>query len=62
MPVLGQDDMLEGGDQPVDDRDDLMASRDGERAAGTEIVLNIDDDEARIGALFPEGSHGLFTP
>ena len=45
VPVLGQDDMREFRRQPVDGGNDLVALRHGQRAAGTEIVLNIDDDQ-----------------
>ena len=37
--------MSEFGGQPVDGGNDLVAPRHGERAAGTEIVLDIDDNE-----------------
>ena len=37
--------MGEFGGQPIDGGNDLVALRHGERAAGTEIVLDIDDDE-----------------
>jgi hypothetical protein len=45
MPVLRQDDMSEFGSQPIDRGNDLVAMRHCERAAGTEIVLDIDDNE-----------------
>ncbi len=46
MPVLGQDAMGEPADQPVDDRHDGVTVGDSKRAAGTEIVLHIDNDKA----------------
>ena len=45
MPVLRQNDMAEGLGEPVDRRDHRIAVGHGERAAGQEIVLNVDDDE-----------------
>jgi len=45
VPVLRHDDVSEFDGQPVDRGNDLVALRHGECAAGTEIVLNIDDDE-----------------
>ena len=45
MPVLRQDHVLVLGDHPVDDRDDVVAAGHRQRAAGAEIVLQIDDHE-----------------
>ena len=45
VPVLGQDDVLEIMHELVDDGHDLVAARDGERAARAEIVLQIDNDQ-----------------
>jgi hypothetical protein len=45
VPVLRQDDMSEFDGQPVDRGNNLVAMRHRECAVGTEIVLNIDDDE-----------------
>ncbi len=42
MPVLRHDDMVEFADQPVHDRHDRVAAGNGQRAAGAEIVLQID--------------------
>ena len=44
--------LLEALDQPVDRRDDLVAARHGERAAGAEIVLHVDDDQRRVAMSF----------
>ena len=45
VPVLGEHDVLKAGRDAMDGGDDGIAIGDGERAAGAEIVLNIDDDE-----------------
>ena len=45
VPVLGQNDMPELPHQAVDDGKDCLGVRDGETTAGTEVVLDIDDDE-----------------
>src|SRR5271165_1310370 len=45
MPVLGQDDMSEPASEPIDRRNDCIAVRYGEGAAGTEIILHIDNDQ-----------------
>src|SRR6266436_8169470 len=45
VPVLGQDHMGEGSRQPVDRGDDRIAIGHGERTAGAEIVLDIDDQQ-----------------
>lgn len=61
MPVLGEDDMLELLAEPVDEGDDLITVFDGERSAGTEIVLQVDDDE-RVGGLGSNGHRYLLLP
>ena len=45
MPVLRQHDMGELRRQAIDHRHDLVASRHRQAAAGTEVVLDIDDQE-----------------
>ena len=45
VPVLGQDHRVEFGHQGVDIGHDLVALGHGKRAAGAEIVLDVDDDE-----------------
>jgi hypothetical protein len=45
MPVLGQHDMTEATDEAIDDRHHGIAVGDRKRAAGTEIVLYIDDQQ-----------------
>ena len=42
MPVLRHHDMLEPARESVDERDDLVASIDGERPARHEIGLQVD--------------------
>ncbi len=46
VPVLRQHHMRERLGQPVDHRHDLVAVRHGERAAGHEVVLHIDHQQA----------------
>jgi len=45
MPVLGQHHMVEFRGEAVDRRDDLVAARHREAAAGAEIVLHVHHDE-----------------
>ena len=45
MPVLRQHDVLEILGQRVDQRHDLVAARHRQRAARTEIILHVDDDQ-----------------
>ena len=49
VPVLGDDDVLERRRQRVDDRHDLGAALDRQRAAVDEAVLHVDDDQRRLG-------------
>ena len=44
MPILRHDDMLEAGDQTIDDGNNVACSRDCQRA-GDKIVLHVDDDK-----------------
>jgi hypothetical protein len=48
MPILRQDNVAEAFAKPVDDRHDLVATRYGERAVRTKIVLYIDDKEGIV--------------
>jgi hypothetical protein len=45
VPVLGQDHVAENTAQAVDDGNDLITAGYGQRTAGAEIILNIDDDQ-----------------
>ncbi len=45
MPVLGEDNVLEARGDGVDYRDDLVAARHGQSAAGAEVILHVDDEE-----------------
>ena len=45
VPVLGGDDEVVFGHQFVDDGNDLITLRNGEAAAGEEVVLEVDDEE-----------------
>src|SRR5437763_9126779 len=62
VPVLGQDNMREAPGQPVDHRHDLVPPRHGERAAGTEIVLHIDDQQHLLLAGRLGRVHGVAPP
>ena len=56
MPVLCEHDVLELPGQLIDDRNDLLAARNGEPAAGAEIVLDVDHQQdifAAGGRLLP---------
>ena len=55
MPVLRQDDMFETPRQCVDGRDDLVAARNREAAAGAEVVLQVDDEKKVVRADFDAG-------
>jgi hypothetical protein len=48
VPILGEYDMLEPGDQVIDLGQDLIAAADRQRAARAEIILHIDDDKDRV--------------
>ena len=45
MPVLSEKDVLEGRRDAMNHVDDLIAVGNGKRAAGTEIILDVDDDQ-----------------
>src|SRR6185437_14428547 len=52
MPILRQHHVAEACRETVDDRDDLVAARHRQRAAATEIVLHVDNDENAVVAEF----------
>jgi hypothetical protein len=45
VPVLREHHVLERARQAVDQRDDLVAAAHGQRAAGDEAVLHVDDEQ-----------------
>ena len=45
VPVLREDDVLETRRDGMDGRNDGVAVGHGERAAGAEIILHVDDEE-----------------
>jgi len=45
MPVLSQNDVLKSRRDAMDGRDYLVAARNSKRAAGTKIILHVDDEE-----------------
>ena len=57
VPVLRQQNVREDPRQRVDEGNDLVAARDPQRAAGAEVVLQV-DDEQRVGGL--NGMHLSF--
>lgn len=61
MPVLGEDDVMEFLRKLVDDGNDLLAFGYGERSAGAEVVLEIDDQES-IGRLWGDCHNRLIVP
>ncbi len=50
VPVLGEDDVLEVLRGAVDRVDDGIAVGNGERPAGAEVVLHVDDEEDVVGS------------
>ena len=50
VPVLRQDDVLEGLGDPVDERDDLVALVTARLPPGSEAVLHVDDDQHGVRA------------
>jgi hypothetical protein len=58
VPVLRQHDVTETACQAVDDRHHLVPARHRQRPAGTEIVLDVDDDENVAFARLERGVHG----
>jgi hypothetical protein len=59
VPVLGKEDVVELLGDVVDAWEDGVSVRDGQGAAGKEVVLHVDDEE-RVGRLEGEG-HGLIV-
>ncbi len=51
MPVLGQHHMRKRRREAVDHGHDFIALRHGKRAAGHEVVLHVDDQQAIFGAV-----------
>ena len=45
VPVLGEEYVVEARGDAMNDRNDFIAARNGERAAGAEVVLHVDDEE-----------------
>ena len=45
MPILRQQNVIEAPDEVVDQRHDLVPAGHRKRAAGTEIILKINDDQ-----------------
>lgn len=45
MPVLREEDVVERCGECVNSGDDLVTTPDGERAAGEEVDLHVDDEE-----------------
>ena len=56
MPILGEDRVGEAFEEAIDGGDHLVAPRDGERAAGAKVVLDVDGDEDVVGGIDRE--HG----
>jgi|GEM_PF-5960620 len=62
VPVLRENDMFEAAGKQVDRRNDFVAARHGKKAAGTEIILNVDDQKDIVGLDRDVFWHGPFTP
>ena len=60
VPVLGEDADAKLGHQRIDAGDDHVALGDGQRATGTEVVLDVDHDNGFVGSAhgFPPFSYG----
>ena len=61
MPVLSEDDVVELLREGVDERDDLIAVDYREVAAGTEVVLYVDDEKG-VGGLRCDHHGSLIVP
>ena len=61
MPVLRQDNMFEAPGKPVDWRNDFAATRHGKKAAGAEIVLDVDDNNDIVGIDREVFRHGFLA-
>jgi hypothetical protein len=59
VPVLGEDDVVEAGSERVDTGNDLVAVGNGQRAAGHEVNLHVDDQEG-VGVAKGEGHEPLY--
>jgi hypothetical protein len=59
MPVLGQHHVIEAFGETIDDRHHGIAIDNGKRAAGTEIILHVDDQQQIIVAWPDLHSLGL---
>ena len=51
MPVLREHDMRETSRERVDDGYDLVAAGNSQRAAGAEVVLQVDDEKCVGGGI-----------
>jgi hypothetical protein len=58
VPVLGEDDVGESLGESVDERNDGVATCNGQGAAGHEVVLEVDDQEG-VGGLEGNGHGGV---
>ena len=52
VPVLRDDHGVKAAHQRIDARDDLVPAIHGKRAAGAEIILDVDDEESMHGRAF----------
>ena len=56
MPILGKHRMGEAFEEAIDGGDHFIAPRNGERAAGAKVVLDVDGDEDVVAGIDRE--HG----
>jgi len=61
VPVLGENDVIESLRESVDEGNDLISFGYGERSAGAEVVLEIDDQES-VGGLWGDCHNKLIVP
>src|SRR5437660_10463843 len=45
MPILREHDVRKAPRERVDERNDCVAAGDGERTAGEEVILDVDDEQ-----------------
>src|ERR1700739_3631632 len=62
MPVLRQDDIFKTRRDAMNDGDNRVAVANGQRAAGTEVILYIDDEEEVLGRYAHRGGTVLTVP
>ncbi len=62
VPILGHDDVIEAASQRVNHRHHLVAAGNRERAARTEVVLDVDDQKRVLCARHDLAGHRACLP